>query len=91
LQPKTKYFFKVYEYNGTGTTASYLNTSAQGNPASFLTFASSPQKLPTDLVFTEITTTTISGNFKPTQGADGYPIVVRRAKESSPQVQYQYF
>lgn len=83
LQPKTKYFFKVYEYNGTGVTASYLNTSAQGNPASFLTFAT-PSAPPTDLVFTDITTTTISGRFKPTV-ADGY-LIVRRAKGSTPQV-----
>lgn len=37
LNPITTYWFRAYEYNGTGNNTKYLTTTANGNPASFNT------------------------------------------------------
>lgn len=34
LSPNSVYYFRVFEYNGTGASTLYLTTSASGNPAS---------------------------------------------------------
>ena len=41
LTPDTTYWFRVYEYNGSGIDTKYLNTTAANNPRSFSTTTSS--------------------------------------------------
>jgi endonuclease I len=42
LSPSTTYWFRVYEYNGTGAETMYLTTTATGNPNSQQTAAPAP-------------------------------------------------
>lgn len=37
LEPATTYYFRVFEYNGSGSQSLYLSSTATGNPASFTT------------------------------------------------------
>ena len=37
LNPSTTYWFRAYEYNGTGSNTKYLTTTATGNPATLTT------------------------------------------------------
>ncbi|MDD3533015.1 MAG: endonuclease [Candidatus Cloacimonetes bacterium] len=37
LEPATTYYFRVFEYNGSGSQSLYLNSTATGNPAAFTT------------------------------------------------------
>ncbi|MDI3504557.1 MAG: hypothetical protein PWP64_1493 [Candidatus Cloacimonadota bacterium] len=37
LQANTTYYFRVYEYNGSGSQSMYLTTTAPNNPAAFTT------------------------------------------------------
>ena len=41
LTPNTTYWFRIYEYNGTGTDTKYLSTTAADNPKSVTTTSSS--------------------------------------------------
>ncbi len=42
LSPSTTYWFRAYEYNGTGTETMFLTTTATGNPNSQQTAAPAP-------------------------------------------------
>jgi len=37
LQPNTTYYFRIYEYNGSGSQTLYLTTTATDNPSAFTT------------------------------------------------------
>jgi hypothetical protein len=73
LSPATQYFFKIVEYNGTGATAEYLNSS-------FLTGSASTSAVPTIQVsnasFSNITTNSMTVNW--TEGNGQRRLIVVR-------------
>lgn len=65
LSQGNTYYFKIYEYNGSGTSADYITTGfpAQGNPASATTLKGEPTVQSFDINFTNITATSVRVNF----------------------------
>ncbi|GAB4184077.1 MAG: hypothetical protein OHK0057_13090 [Thermoflexibacter sp.] len=63
LIPETKYFFHVFDYNGTGTATAYNISPAANNPNSITTLAIPPQNQPTNLVISDITPTSAKATF----------------------------
>ncbi|SFE85094.1 BspA family leucine-rich repeat surface protein [Thermoflexibacter ruber] len=63
LIPETKYFFHVFDYNGTGTLTAYNISPAANNPNSITTLAVPPQNQPTNLVISDITPTSAKAMF----------------------------
>lgn len=79
LIPKTRYYFHVFEYNGTGASTIYNTAPATGNPNSISTLSIAPQSQPTGITFLNITTTTATVSFTPISPlAEGYLAVIRR-------------
>ncbi len=68
LSPGTAYYFKVYEYNGSGSTTNYNLNNAIGNPASIITVPSPP----VSAAATQITTNSFVANWAAATGATGY-------------------
>ncbi|HET8838455.1 MAG TPA: hypothetical protein VFM82_05600, partial [Flavobacteriaceae bacterium] len=82
LQPSTTYYFKVFEYNGSGTNTYYLKTTdANGNPVfeANQSTLSSPT-IQTGNVFVNSKTTT-SFNINWTNGNGSGRILIARANE----------
>jgi hypothetical protein len=79
LTPETKYFFYVYEYNGTGMTTIYNIAPAMNNPNAVTTLAPAPASQPTGLVFSNLTSNGVTASFTPTMPpAKGYLAVLRK-------------
>ncbi|MDW7695248.1 FG-GAP-like repeat-containing protein [Flammeovirgaceae bacterium SG7u.132] len=74
LLPETPYTYDVYAFNGFGSTINYLQLNPLMGTAT--TLAQSPASAPSDLVFTEITSSSIKGSFKPAATpVDGYLVL----------------
>ncbi|MCX6243596.1 MAG: T9SS type A sorting domain-containing protein [Bacteroidetes bacterium] len=58
LTPSTTYWYRVYEYNGTGTSTKYLTTTATNNPNSQATNSAAVAPTITTPTVTTITNTT---------------------------------
>ncbi len=85
LSPSTTYFFQVFDYAGAGLTANYLTTTAANNPASQATLAStSTLTQPANLVFSNITTTSLTGSFTAAGGSPSGYLVIRSTAASIP-------
>ncbi|NUM81313.1 T9SS type A sorting domain-containing protein, partial [bacterium] len=71
LNPATEYFINVFSFNGDDLSTHYLTTSPlQGRQ---FTYASEPLEQPTDLLFSNITTTSCVVTFRqPSMRATGY-------------------
>ncbi len=54
------YHFRVFEFNGSGSTANYLTNAASGNPASSTTMAANPASAAADLAISSIGTTSFT-------------------------------
>jgi uncharacterized protein YccT (UPF0319 family) len=63
LAAGTTYYFQVFEYNGTGTSSVFLNTTNTNNPNSFTTLFGQPTVQSSLLTFTNITATSMRVNF----------------------------
>lgn len=68
----TTYHFRVYEFNGSGSSTNYLTSTATGNPASQVTVPSAPTATPAS----NITTTSFTANWGSVTGATGYRLDV---------------
>ena len=71
LTGSTTYWFRIYEYNGTGSTTKYLTTTATGNPNSQVTAAAAVApsiSLPTSATITN-TTAVLGGTITADGGA----------------------
>jgi len=75
LTGSTAYWYRVYEYNGSGSGTKYLTVTAGGNPASQATSAYIPPTVTTDAV-TNISYTTATGGGNVTADG-GFPIIAR--------------
>jgi hypothetical protein len=74
LQPSTTYHFRIYEYNGSGATTSYLTSSfATGNQAT----VSAPTIQTSAINFTNIAGSTARINWTNGNGAGGRLVVLR--------------
>jgi surface protein len=79
LIPETKYFFHVFEYNGTGTTTAYNIFPATNNPNSITTLAIPPQNQPTNLIISDITAKSAKATFTlPIPVPAGHVAVIRK-------------
>lgn len=66
LDPATTYYFKVYEYDGTGSTIAYLTSSfASGSQST----VSAPTTQPSNISFSNITSTSMKLNWTAGDGA----------------------
>jgi len=83
LQPFTTYYFKVFEYNGSGTETFYLTTNdSNGDPVLEATQATIPYPtIQTSSVFINSKTTT-SFNVNWTNGDGSNRILIARANEA---------
>ena len=77
LNTATQYFYQVFSYNGTASTINYLQTAPlQGNR---FTLTSSPTGQPTNLMFSDITVSSISVSFSGLNPPPSGYLVLRRA------------
>lgn len=83
LNPATQYFYRVYSFNGSGSTANYLTV----NPLLLTTFtiAIEPGGVPTNLLFTNLQSNSLTLSFTPSTGTTGY-IVLRRQGNSPTEI-----
>jgi len=84
LAPETQYFFHVFDYNGNGTTATYNIFPATNNPNSISTLTIPPQNQPTNLVISDITSTTAKAAFTFATPAPAGHVAVIRKPENDP-------
>ncbi|HMG94169.1 MAG TPA: T9SS type A sorting domain-containing protein [Chryseolinea sp.] len=73
LLPSTNYYFRVYEYNGTGTSANYYTVTATQNPNNQSTRPSTPAS---GINFTNVSHNSVTVNWTSGDGANR--IVVAR-------------
>lgn len=84
LQPGTTYFFQVFDFNGANGTENYLTSAATGNPASQVTLSTPPGNQPTNLTFSNITSSSLSASFTaPSLSPAGY-LVLRSSASGNP-------
>ena len=69
LTPNTTYHFRVYEFNGSGGTENYNVNTSSGNPASFTTLFAEPTAQASGLIFSSVTSNSITVNFSNGNGA----------------------
>jgi hypothetical protein len=72
LSASTKYYFKVFEFNGSGGTENYNTTAATDNPASVTTIITAP--VATSATF--VADAGFTANWNTVPGATGYKIDV---------------
>jgi hypothetical protein len=84
LLPSTQYFFRVYEYNGTGINTLYQIAPDQGNPNSINTLAPIPTAQPRNLLFSEITSSGFRGRFSHAspRPSGGYLVLLRPSNQN---------
>lgn len=75
LAAATQVFYAIYSYNGGGSLIKYLSTPLTG--FSF-TLAAEPTDQPTNLVFSNLDGTTLSGTFTAAAGGAGSYIAIRK-------------
>ncbi len=75
LSASTTYWFRVYEYNGSGATTKYLTDAGTNNPNSQAT-ASPPPNAPEATAATSATLTGFTANWNAVSGASGYKLDV---------------
>ena len=63
LSPQTRYWFRVYEYNGTGTSTKYLIGGSTDNPKDFYTLSSEPGGHPNSFSANTFSSTQINLNW----------------------------
>jgi hypothetical protein len=81
LNANTEYHFAIYAYNGSGSSINYFSASPlRGMQLTPIT----PPATPTNLLFSSITTSTLTLTFSvPSSGASGYLIVRQLGASSS--------
>ncbi len=77
LNPATTYYFRVYGYNGTGTTVNYLTNTATGNPNNQTTLSSEPTLQDSTITFSSISASSMTVSWLNGDGANH--IVVAKA------------
>ena len=78
LTPGTTYFYRIFSYNGSGSTTNYLSTS----PLSGSSLAAIPTGQSSGLSFSNVAANSLTVSFTAAPGADGY--VVLRKSSSAP-------
>ena len=71
LSASTTYWFRVYEYNGSGTSTKYLNTTATNNPNNQIT-STPPPNAPTATDATSVSYNKFTANWNSVSGATKY-------------------
>ncbi|MBI9065893.1 MAG: T9SS type A sorting domain-containing protein [Salinivirgaceae bacterium] len=82
LSPGTLYYFKVVEYNNTGSNTKYSDAIASVNPSSVTTLASEPTTQTTTITFDPIATTTMTINWSGGNGTNTL-VTVRESTQGS--------
>ncbi len=77
LAASTQYFYKIYAYNGSGTSINYRQTTPLQGSVS--TLAPEPTAQPTALVFSSITSSSLTVSFSAATGSPGGYIAIRKA------------
>ena len=80
----TTYYFQVFEFSGSVGTQNYLTSTASGNPAPQSTLASTSASQPTNLTFSNITSTGAAISFTAASGNPGGYLVVRSSTSTLP-------
>lgn len=75
LENASEYFYSVFSYNGSGALIKYFLDPLKG---SGLTVTTEPAVQPTNLVFSNIEGTTLTGSFTAAAGGGGSYIVIRK-------------
>ncbi|MFZ5971787.1 MAG: T9SS type A sorting domain-containing protein [Bacteroidota bacterium] len=73
----TTYYYAIYAYNGSGSTINYRTADPATGFVTPATLDPEPSAQPSNLVFGEVTSTSISYDFTPVSGVGGY-LHVRR-------------
>ncbi|RLD60732.1 MAG: hypothetical protein DRJ01_09150, partial [Bacteroidetes bacterium] len=60
LDANTTYWFRVYEYNNSGSSTMYNTSTATGNPNSILTLKNAPTTQATNITFTNVASTSVT-------------------------------
>ncbi len=82
LSPNTVYHYNIYSYNGSGSTINYL-TSQVPLKTSQTTLALNPVSQPTNISFSNRTSSAYTVSFNPAQGTPAGYLALRR-KSASP-------
>jgi len=79
LTSSTAYHYKIYSYNGSGATINYRQTSPlTGSQTTTAALASEPTAQATSLVFSSVTSTSMTLNYTAATGAPAGYIAVRK-------------
>ena len=76
LSSNTVYYFRVYEFSGSGNTTNYNINTAAGNPAPKYTLATEPTTQATNILYTAYSASSITLNF--TNGDGSSRLVVAK-------------
>jgi len=81
LSQSVVYYFKVYEFNGSGTSVNYLTSNSTNNPNSISTLANEPSSAPTNLRFSNLGSYSNTVSFTAAVGSPTGYIILRTEPE----------
>ncbi|HCW06665.1 MAG TPA: hypothetical protein DGG95_04785 [Cytophagales bacterium] len=82
LAAATNYYFRVFEYSGTGGTENYLTTTSTNNPSNTSTVSVAPTAQPSAITFSQQTGTSVTVSFQAANPAPAGYIALRAAGSS---------